>query len=45
MSIEDRIVRVLEDPEQRVQAFRWAWLISLAVLLFGYGYIAYVLFF
>lgn len=45
MSIEDRILEVLEDPEKRVKAFRWAWLVSLGVLLFGYGYIVYVLFF
>lgn len=45
MSIEDRIATLLEDPEERAQAFRWAWLISLAFLLFGYGYIVYVLFF
>lgn len=45
MSIEDRIVAVLEDPERRVRAFRWAWYVSTAFLLFGYAYIVYVLFF
>lgn len=45
MSIEDRILRLFEDPERRARTIQWAWWISMAFLFFGYGYIAYVLFF
>jgi uncharacterized membrane protein YqjE len=45
MSIEDRILAVLEDPERRANAFRWLWIVSMAFVFFGYGYIAWVLLF
>lgn len=45
MSIEDRLLAVLEDPERRARTFRWLWWISVAFVFFGYAYIAYVLFF
>lgn len=45
MSMEDRLVDLLEDPERRARAFRYAWWISLGFVFFGYAYIAYVLFF
>lgn len=45
MSIEDRILRTFEDPEQRARILQWAWWISMGFVFFGYGYIAYILFF
>lgn len=44
MAWEDRVASFLEDPERRARAFRWAWWISVAFLLFGYGYIIWALF-
>lgn len=45
MSIEDRIIDVMEDPERRARAIRWVWWISMAFVFFGYGFIIWVLFF
>lgn len=44
MTWEEKVAAFLEDPERRTKAFRYAWYLSLAFLLFGYGYIAYTLF-
>jgi hypothetical protein len=45
MALADDIARFLEDPERRARGIQWAWWISMAVVLFGYGYMAWVLFF
>lgn len=44
MSIEDKIIHLLEDGEARATALRWVWWLSVAFLIFGYGAIAYYLF-
>lgn len=44
MSFEDRIAHWFEDGETRAALLKWGWLVSLLVLVFGYGVILYTLF-
>jgi hypothetical protein len=45
MTLYDKVKKWLSEPEVKASILRYFWLISLVMLILGYGIIAYVLFY